>query len=219
MPQLFVITGANGAGKSTLSKNLLPPEMADLEVFDGDKYYVTKLSEIFPSQTKSPKYARQMAFSETVAAFESLVEHCIQTHQSFAYEGHFSSEGPWQSIVRFREHNYRIIMVFLMVSDLSISLKRVSERVKTGGHYVTSQEIEKNYFGNMIQLNNHLDLLDELIVIDNSKAIQPNQIAHLSDRKCIHSADNLPDWLINYLPKLHNLILIRNPNANSAEYN
>ena len=55
---LFVITGANGAGKSTLAKALLPSQLAELDVFDGDKLFVQKLSEIFPSKSRSPKYAR-----------------------------------------------------------------------------------------------------------------------------------------------------------------
>jgi predicted ABC-type ATPase len=58
MPNLFVITGANGAGKSTLSKNIIPSSFAQLDVFDGDKYFVETLKTIFPSQIKSPKYAR-----------------------------------------------------------------------------------------------------------------------------------------------------------------
>jgi predicted ABC-type ATPase len=206
MPQLFVITGANGAGKSTLSSTLLPPEIADLSVFDGDKYFVERLSEIFPSQNKSPKYAREMAFNATVEAFEGLVQNALTQNLSFAYEGHFSSEMPWQTIQRFRENKYQIIMVFMMVSDLSISQKRVIERVKTGGHYVTPREIEKNYYGNLIQLNLHLNLLDELIVIDNSKALEPNQITYISDKKCLQSPEILPDWLIQYLPNLKILI-------------
>lgn len=40
MPDLFVVTGANGAGKSTLSRVLLPDELSELNVFDGDKFFV-----------------------------------------------------------------------------------------------------------------------------------------------------------------------------------
>ena len=147
-----------------------------------------------------------MAFDETVKVFELLVSGSLQERLSFAYEGHFSSEAPWQTITRFKERQYRIVMVFLMVEDLSISLKRVSEKVKTGGHYVTPQEIEKNYFGNLVQLDLHLDLLDELILIDNSKAIEPDLIAHISDGKCIYSNADLPQWLKNHTDNLHQLI-------------
>lgn len=206
MPDLFVITGANGAGKSTLAKVLLPVELSELDVFDGDKLFVQNLADIFPAKSKSPKYARSLAFEETVQAFEILVSDSLKKGKSFAYEGHFSSQPPWQTIVKFRENKYRIVMVLLMVEDLSISLKRVSERVKTGGHYVTPLEIEKNYFGNLRQLNLHLELLDELIVIDNSKPVQPDLIAHIADGKCIYNNAVLPQWLLVNIDKLQKLI-------------
>lgn len=46
MPNLFIITGANGAGKSTLSNTLLPDEFTQLNVFDGDKFFVKMLATI-----------------------------------------------------------------------------------------------------------------------------------------------------------------------------
>ncbi|MCF0054981.1 hypothetical protein [Dyadobacter sp. CY356] len=94
MPDLFVITVANGAGKSTLAKALLPIELSELDVFNGDKFFVQRLAEIFPAKSKSPKYARDLAFDETVQAFESLVENSLTKVESFAYEGHFSSPAP-----------------------------------------------------------------------------------------------------------------------------
>ena len=204
MPNLFVITGANGAGKSTLSKIILPNEFSDLEVFDGDKFFVKSLLNIFPQKTKSPKYARDMAFEATVAEFERLVEMSLESNLSFAYEGHFSSENPWQTIVRFKETNYHITMVFLMVKELSLSLKRVSERVKTGGHYVTPQEIEKNFYGNLIQLNKHFQLINELIIADNSKFGTPSQILRVSEGIIIESIEKtkMPNWVNKYLPNL-----------------
>jgi predicted ABC-type ATPase len=202
MPNLFVVTGANGAGKSTLSKIILPEEFSSLEVFDGDKFFVESLSNIFPAQTKSPKYARDMAFEATVSEFERLVEESIETNASFAYEGHFSSEAPWQTIVRFREVGYHITMIFLMVNELSLSLKRVSERVKTGGHYVTPQEIEKNFYGNLFHLNKQFQLIDELIIADNSTFGRPSQILRVSEGNIIESIEKnkMPNWVKQYLP-------------------
>ncbi len=198
MPDLFVITGANGAGKSTLSATLLPSSFVALKVFDGDKYFVEQLSSIFPAKMKSPKYARYEAFQNTVNHFESLVNKAIETQSDFAYEGHFSSESPWSVIERFRGNAYRITMFFLMVKTLELSQKRVAERVKTGGHYVTPAEIERNYYGNLIQLNRHYSLLDELIIADNTSI--PNLLFHRVDNTQIFKLDELPDWFENYLP-------------------
>jgi predicted ABC-type ATPase len=205
MPELFVITGANGAGKSTLSKALLPQNLQYLPVFDGDKLFLEKLSQIFPSHIKSPKYARDEAFRQTVEEFERLQNNAIQANQSFCYEGHFSAVNAWQTIRLFKENNYQITMVFLMLSDLSVSLRRVTDRVKSGGHFVTPIEIEKNYFGNLIQLNRHFELIDELYIIDNSSPIFPTLILSLSNGKVIENLakSNLPKWFDEYLPNLY----------------
>lgn len=208
MPNLFVITGANGAGKSTLSQFLLPNEISHLNVFDGDLFFVKSLQEIFPSQTKSPKYARDMAFQATVEEFEKLVNLAIETKSSFAYEGHFSSESPWQIIRKFKENGYHITMIFLMVEELAISLRRVTERVKTGGHYVTPQEIEKNFYGNIIQLDKHFTVLNDLIIADNSIQGITNQILYLSGNKIVNciSTSLLPHWFIKHLPNILSII-------------
>jgi predicted ABC-type ATPase len=202
MPNLFIITGANGAGKSTLSKNLLPSAFTQLSVFDGDKFFVETLKTLFPSQIKSPKYARDTAFQATVDEFEGLVENAIENQYDFAYEGHFSSPAPWKTIEKFKVAGYRITMFFLMVNSLELSQKRVSERVKTGGHYVTPYEIEKNYYGNLIQLNNHFEILDELILADNSQLDSPSLILHFSESNKLFVSDIFPKWGKKYLNRL-----------------
>lgn len=202
MPNLFVVTGANGAGKSTLSKNIIPSSLTQLDVFDGDKYFVEILKTIFPSQIKSPKYARDAAFQATVTQFENLVEDAIKNQHDFAYEGHFSSASPWKILKQFKESGYRITMFFLMVNSLELSQKRVSERVKTGGHYVTPNEIEKNYYGNLVQLNNHFGMVDELILADNSQLSSPSLLLHILEQKRFFVNKNLPVWMKEYLWKL-----------------
>ncbi|MDH4460457.1 MAG: zeta toxin family protein [Flectobacillus sp.] len=199
MPNLFVITGANGAGKSTLSKDLLPDSFAQLKVFDGDKFFVETLRSIFPSKIKSPKYARDAAFQATVQEFESLVKHSINNQLDFAYEGHFSSPSPWEIIKQFKDADYHVTMFFLMVDSLELSQKRVAERVKTGGHYVTPSEVEKNYIGNLVQLNQNYHLLDELIIADNSKLSAPSLIVHLLAENVLYNTAIKPIWFNQYL--------------------
>jgi predicted ABC-type ATPase len=149
-----------------------------------------------------------MAFQATVEEFEKLVSSAIKTISSFAYEGHFSSESPWQIIRKFKENGYHITMIFLMVEELAISLRRVTERVKTGGHYVTPQEIEKNFFGNIIQLDKHFTLLNDLIIADNSIQGITNQILYLSENKVVNCINTslLPHWFIKHLPNISSIL-------------
>ena len=89
-----------------------------------------------------------------------------------------------------------------MVKTLELSQKRVTERVKTGGHYVTPTEIERNYYGNLIQLNQKYLLIDELIIADNTSIKAPNLLFHRVNNRHLFKLDNLPDWYQKYLPNL-----------------
>jgi predicted ABC-type ATPase len=60
MPTLYLITGSNGAGKSTVGPDYLPPHIvANHVVFDGDKLYTGKVSELWPEQMRSLKEAKK----------------------------------------------------------------------------------------------------------------------------------------------------------------
>ena len=75
-PELFIITGPNGAGKSTLGITLLPAHLQTQPIFDGDKYFLLKLAELFP-RIRSPKYTQDAAFEATLAEFERLSEQAL----------------------------------------------------------------------------------------------------------------------------------------------
>lgn len=150
MPELYVITGSNGAGKSTFALDYLPEHIAKhCQVFDGDKQFVQKIRELFPSLTRSHKEARNLAASWLEDHFRNLTREAIAGNRHFSYEGHFSSEGPWSTIDLFKEKGYSVHMIYLGVADTSLSEFRVVDRSKSGGHYVNPIEIDRNFHGNL----------------------------------------------------------------------
>lgn len=73
MPTLYLITGSNGAGKSTVGPDYLPQHIvANYGVFDGDKLYTGKVSELWPIQIKSLKEAKKIAAEFIIITLESL---------------------------------------------------------------------------------------------------------------------------------------------------
>ena len=74
MPTLYLITGSNGAGKSTVGPDYLPPSiLADHIIFDGDKLYTGKVSELWPVQMRSLKEAKKIAADFIVTTLDSLL--------------------------------------------------------------------------------------------------------------------------------------------------
>lgn len=198
MPNLYLIAGHNGAGKSTYGRLLLPEIAHTLSVFDGDAVYHATLKEAF-LRLKVAKFAQREALQTTVDTFEGLVETALAGKRDFAYEGHFNGDGPWETVQRFKDAGYGVHMVFLGLSDVTLSVGRVEKRVEQGGHYVSPYNVEVNYEGNLRYLNARFRLLDSLNVFDTSSP-QPRLLVSFSLGKVEYQALELPQWFRAGLP-------------------
>jgi len=204
MPDLYIITGSNGAGKSSIGPDYLPEKLtAKLSVFDGDLLYTRKLKELFPSQVKSPKYAKQEALKYVVDLFEEQTESALLNNDNYLYEGHFINDETWQTPIKFKDAGYTIHLVFLGLENPDVSEARVAERVTDAGHYVDRQTIEANFYGNLQKLNIYYYIVDELTIIDTTD-IDHRILYQSIDHSPVFSVpDNeLPEWFKTYLPNL-----------------
>jgi hypothetical protein len=84
--------------------------------------------------------------------------------------------------------------------NIERSAMRVLERALSGGHNVSPAEIELNYFGNLLQLDRHFKMLDELRVIDSSETV-PKVLLQLLNNEVVFCAPfyDLPEWFTDYL--------------------
>ncbi|MBI5372857.1 MAG: zeta toxin family protein [Sphingobacteriales bacterium] len=220
MPGLFIITGSNGAGKSTTGRYYLPENIRDnYEPFDGDKLFMQKRKQVYKKVTPSLKEAERIALAWLNEEFENRVTGAISNNDHFVYEGHFPEDENWSTPRRFKSAGYTIHMIFLGLSNPSVSELRVLERAKMGGHNVPPYEIQRNFYGNLIQLNNNFRLLDELQIIDTSEII-PKALAILSNG---HVTDAVPvkllhGWFEDELPSIFDLVYIfKNPKGFTKE--
>ena len=200
MPNLYIIAGHNGAGKSTFGKNLLPQNVQNLTIFDGDLVFSRKLKH-FSSYIKVHKYATQEADEATVDEFKKLSEEAIANQSDFAYEGHFSNENSWDTIRYFRKQGYTISMIFLGLKTLKSSEKRVSDRVQANGFLVPTYAIHHNYYGNLKFLNIHHDLIDNLSIWDSSFG-NPQILMVINNAQKEYQSPQLPNWFTEFLPDL-----------------
>jgi predicted ABC-type ATPase len=204
MPSLYILTGPNGAGKSTAGPGLMPDFIQALyPPFDGDHLKMIKQRE-FKLLTGSYKEAARLADEYVYAEFERLYKSALSKNDHFSYEGHFSEESSWELIRKFKAAGYTIDMIFLGLVSLELSADRVFNRAIRGGHNVQAYDIEKNYFGNLIKLNEHLDLIDQLTILDTSG--MPVHVGQWRNGKMsFHvNTQSIPQWVTDYLPRLFN---------------
>jgi predicted ABC-type ATPase len=211
MPDLFIITGSNGAGKSTVGSSFLPERIKNkYEIFDGDKLFMQKRKQIYKIETPSLKEAERRAREWLYEEFENRVANAIKKNDHFVYEGHLPEEGNWVTPKKFKTAGYKINVIFLGLSDTELSELRVLDRAKMGGHNVPPYEIERNFYGNLQQLNIQYPLIDELQVIDTSE--KPRVLAIFKNGNVVSAlrVGDMPDWFANELSNLYHLVFIKN---------
>lgn len=212
MSDLYIIMGSNGAGKSTVGLSYLPEVIqANHTVFDGDKLGLEKKREFYKKITPSLKEAERMALAWLFEHFEELVQRAIKDKTDFVYEGHLPEDANWKTPKRFTRAGYKVHIIFFGLTDTDVSAVRVMDRAKHGGHYVPPYEIERNYYGNLLQVNKRFKAIDELQIVDTSESVKANILALFKNGEIEYAVHHgkLPEWFENHLPNLYKKIAIR----------
>jgi predicted ABC-type ATPase len=205
-PQLFIVTGSNGAGKSTYQHVLLPPQYNNLEVFDGDLFYTHKSVELFKIY-KSNKETRKQANEALEQEFLSRVAESIDKRTHFAYEGHFTGSGAWETPKRFKNAGFDIHLIFCGLDEVETSINRVEMRVKKGGFHVSPLDIQNNFFGNMEMLERNFSMFNTVEILDTSSD-EILQIGKIENGICTTAIpfSEMPAWFKERMPRLCDLM-------------
>ncbi|TDS13856.1 zeta toxin family protein [Sphingobacterium paludis] len=193
MPELFVITGSNGAGKSTVGPAYFPEHLQ--EVFDGDKLYLSRKSDLWRSGIRVQKELNRQASEFVEVTFINLVNSAISSRRDFAYEGHFSQDESLSILHQFKDNQYTLHLIFFGLENVDTSMDRVLIRAREGGHNVDLLTIRDNYFGNLRQLNDRRSLFNTIKVIDTSE-LEHKDLVFISEGTMLEALDieQQPRW-------------------------
>ena len=127
-----IAAGANGVGKTTFALQFMAEH--DFEFLNADEI-AKELSAENPSEKKIS--AGKIFFkklNETVTQGKSLL---LESTLSGRYlQQHF---GIW------RANGYQIQIVFIFVESPEVSIARIKERVKKGGHFVPDEDVRRRF--------------------------------------------------------------------------
>lgn len=207
MPILIIITGSNGAGKSSIGPDYVPSKHRN-SIFDGDKLFMEKKSEIWASGVRSHKECRNLAYEIVVDTFDKLVEYSLNNNVDFVYEGHFTNEATWEVPKKFKEAGYKIHLIFFGLTDIALSETRVIGRTQDGGHYVDPLTIQSNFYGNLEKVDKYYSLFDSVRIFDTSS------LGHIELAKLKNgipdssiSSKELPNWFTENLKAITKCII------------
>jgi predicted ABC-type ATPase len=166
-PSVVVLSGPNGSGKSTVAAELLRGTLAVTEFVNADTI----------AQGLSG-FAPEGSALEAGKVMIRRLRELARRGQDFAFETTLASRhfAPW--LRGLRRSGYAVRLVFLWLPGEDLAVRRVAERVRTGGHGIPEETIRRRYRAG---LRNLFALYQPICVewraFDNSQVSGPRLVA------------------------------------------
>ncbi|MFC8181788.1 zeta toxin family protein [Rhodococcus sp. NPDC057297] len=160
MPLLHLLAGPNGAGKSTYARDVLIP-VTGLPFINADEIALERWPD---AQVEHAYDAAQIA--------EGRRRENIAQRRSFITETVFSHPSKVQLVSDAVDAGY-LVHLHIVIVPVALSIQRVTERVRRGGHAVPEEKIRDRYERLWTHLDAAIDIADEVGVFDNGSAQTP----------------------------------------------
>ena len=184
-PTLVMLAGPNGSGKSTLYEMRIAPKFA-VPFINED---IIQRDELQNDDVNAAYAAAQIASDRRAALLEA--------RKSFATETVFSHPSKLALISQAKGLGYHVMTFHISVDDPDLSVARVTERVKEGGHPVPEEKIRNRYERSGPLIRQAILQSDVGHVFDNSNLNQPPQrVLSFQNGALRFALPLLPDWVL-----------------------
>jgi predicted ABC-type ATPase len=188
MPVMHLIAGPHGAGKSTLYQYLLAPRHPNLPFIDAQTHAAEHLRHILDPATRE-RAARAWVDDERQAL--------LQRGLSFVTESAFSHPSHVALVAQARTLGFEVVLYALALDEPRRLLQRVSQRVREGGHAVTSHKVLDRYPRCLDNLRQAVFIADLAFLMDAGDAGEggPRLVASVIERKMHLHTVLRPRWV------------------------
>ncbi len=167
---LEIIGGPNGSGKSTFAEMHLGKKHGSLYVNSDSIARGFTLN------------GNEMAQFEAGRIMLETIQKYLNENRSFGFETTMSGKIWASHIGRAKAQGYKVIIYFVFVNSIALSLKRIKNRVRLGGHNIEKQTVKRRFQRTFSNFKNiYAPLADEWYIIDNS--MNAIEIAHKKNGK------------------------------------
>lgn len=166
-PTVYVIAGPNGAGKTTFSSEFLPDFVNCREFLNAD-LIAAGLSPFAP-ETQNVRAGRLLL---------ERIRELARDKQDFGFETTLSGRIYIRLLHQMQQQGYRVVLFFLWLPSADMSVVRVANRVRQGGHNVPETDIRRRFqsgLRNLFQL--YRSVVDAWWLYDASR-LPPTVIAY-----------------------------------------
>lgn len=166
-PTIILIGGPNGAGKSTIAPSLL--NYLGVDTFVNADVIAQGLSA-FNAESRAFEAGRIL-----LREVHRMAEH----RETFAFETTLASRtfSPW--IARLIDDGYEFVLCYVWVRSVEVAVRRVSARVRAGGHHIPEEVIRRRWSRSINNFwNLYLPIAHRWYVYDNSGMGHPIRVAN-----------------------------------------
>ena len=172
-PVIYVIGGPNGAGKTTFAREFLPAAKV-VEFLNAD-LLAAGLSPLQPS-TMAVRSARLL-----LGRWREL----LALRRNFAFESTLSGRTYAGMLREARATSYEVRLCYLWLPNVAMSLSRVRQRVRKGGHDVPEADLRRRFLPSLRNFFSlYLPLADEALLF-NAAGSPPKLIARWQGRTAL----------------------------------
>jgi predicted ABC-type ATPase len=133
-PHVIIIAGSNGAGKSTTAPHLLKDLLGVTEFVNAD--VIAQGLSAFATEAVTFQAGRIML---------KRLHQLADNRRNFAFETTLSTRSYAGFIRYLNPLGYRVYLIYLWLPSPEMSIARVAERVRCGGHYVSDEVVQRRY--------------------------------------------------------------------------
>lgn len=156
--KVIIIAGPNGAGKTTFAREFLPQEAA-CPVFVNADFIAAGLAPFAPEA--AAVQAGRLMLAEMARHFHA--------GRSFAFETTLSGRAYLRHIARWRTAGWQVVLIFLQLHHADVSVARVTQRVRQGGHNIPEAVIRRRFRAGLENLHQHYAVaVDAWALYDNT---------------------------------------------------
>lgn len=134
MADFYIIAGCNGAGKTTASVTILPELLNCSEFVNADNI----AKSIAPLNVES-------AAIEAGRVMLNRVNELLEQGSDFAKETTLTTKSYVALIKKAHQKGYKVTLLYIWLSSYQMAIERVAERVKSGGHHIPDDVVERRY--------------------------------------------------------------------------
>lgn len=158
-PRCIVIAGPNGAGKTTFAREFLPKDAGVVHFVNAD-LIASGLSPLKP----------ELATVAGGRLFLAELDRLARARVDFAFEATLSGLAYRHRLKRWKRSGYRIEIIYLRLPSARLALRRISARVRQGGHNVPRADVLRRFGRSWTNFDLHYrPLADRWEVYDNSQ--------------------------------------------------